>query len=109
MKKNRIILIMLVTLFIVLICLQDNNESMSINEVLNTNNYSYLPEKAKEYIKYIYEDTGTILRTEQNKIINQPYLNPDYVTYLSLTAEEQKEYDVIPETTLLDYTYSNAK
>lgn len=110
MKKNQVILIILILLFMFLIVLSnDKNESMSINEVLNTNHYSYLPELAKEYIQDTFNETGTLLRTEKNKEPNQPYLNPEYVTYITLTKEEQKQYDVIPEATLLDYSYTTPK
>lgn len=110
MKKKKVILIILILLFMFSIGILNNkNKSMSINEILNTNHYSYLPEPAKKYIKDTYQNTGQILKTEKNKVSNQPYLNPEYVTYLSLTKEEQKQYAIIPEQILLDYTYSNSK
>ena len=110
MKRSKVILIILLLLFLFSICLiQDENKSMSINAVLSTNHYSYLPEKAKEFIQYTYLTTGEILKTEKNKVPNKPYLNPEYVIYLSSTQEEQKEYNVIPEKTIIDYLYSNTK
>ena len=110
MKKKKVIFIILILLFMLLIGLTNNkNESMSINEVLNTTNYAYLPEQTREFIKQNYEETGIILRTEKNKVANQPYLNPEYSIYLSLSKEEQQKYDVIPDKTIIDYQYSNTK
>ena len=110
MKKKKVIFIILILLFMLLIGLTNNkNESMSINEVLSTTNYAYLPEQTREFIKQNYEETGIILRTEKNKVANQPYLNPEYSIYLSLSKEEQQTYDVIPDKTIIDYQYSNTK
>ena len=107
MKKNKVFLIVLILIFITTICIIDNkNKTMSINEILSTNYYTYLPDQAKEYIQNVYEETGEVLKTEKNKERKQPYLNPEYVTYLSLTQEEQREYDVIPEELTTDYVYS---
>lgn len=107
MKKRKVIIITFIIIFtIAIFSLKNNETSMSITEVLNTKHYSYLPTTAQEYIKTVYEDTGEILKTEKNKVANEPYLNPKYVVYLSKTPEEQKEYNVIPDETIIDYVYS---
>ena len=77
--------------------------SNDINKILESKDYNYLPKEAINYIKDYYEETGTILLTEKNKKENVPYLNPDYVDYLVSAEEEKKDYNVIPESLILDY------
>ncbi len=74
-----------------------------IDKILTEESYSYLPEKAKNYVKEVYEETGEILLTEKNKKDNEPYLNPLYVEYLEMSLEEQKNEEVIPIATVIDY------
>ena len=78
-----------------------------IEKVLTKESYVYLPEVAKNYIISYYNETGTILKTEKNKVINEPYLNPDYVKYLELGSKEVSDY--IPSDTLVDYDYSKVE
>ena len=83
------------------------NKEEDIEKVLTKESYVYLPEVAKNYIISYYNETGTILKTERNKVINEPYLNPDYVKYLELGSEEVSDY--IPADTLVDYDYSKVE
>lgn len=83
------------------------NKEEDIEKVLTKESYVYLPEVAKNYIIGYYNETGTILKTERNKVINEPYLNPDYVKYLELGSEEVSDY--IPADTLVDYDYSKVE
>ena len=100
--------IMALVLFsVVLINFKSTHNASKIDKVLNTKYYSYLPDEAKEYIKEAYERTGNILLTEKNKQENVPYLNPDYVTYLTLSKKEKEKVELIPETTKLDYIFQN--
>lgn len=64
--------------------------------------YSYLPESAKEFIKEEAKK-GTRVLTEKNKEPGQLYLNPNYVNYLTMSAEEKSSVQVIPEV----YTWDN--
>ena len=80
----------------------DNNPFNStsydnIDMILNTEDYSYLPNEAKEYIKTIYNETGEVLLTEKNKEEGKPYLNPKYVVYLTLNEEEKENVGSVPE------------
>ena len=96
-----IILFVFIVGFIVL------NKEEGIEKVLTKESYVYLPEVAKKYIVNYYNETGTILKTEKNKTLNEPYLNPDYVKYLELGSSASKDY--VPVDTLVDYDYSNVK
>ena len=78
-----------------------------IAKVLKSDSYSYLPEEAKDYIKDVYDETGEIVLTEKNKKENTPYLNPKYVSYLTLNSAEKANVDVIPETVITDYVPQN--
>lgn len=88
-----------------------NKSTIYINHVLKQEAYSYLPDEAKEYVKKVYEDTGEVVLTEKSKKENMPYLNPKYIEYLELDEEERKEFDLVPDTFILDYstsqTYTN--
>jgi len=81
------------------------NKHDNIDYILKSESYSYLPLEAKKYIKEAYEETGEIVLTEKNKKTKKPYLNPEYVDYLNLTTEEQKEIKVIPDELIVDYSY----
>lgn len=80
----------------------------NIEYVLETEHYSYLPLEAKNYIKEVYKESGEIVLTEKNKEENKPYLNPDYVEYISLPQEEKEQVAVIPETFALDYVFNKS-
>ena len=77
--------------------------SFSIDRVLESEAYSYLPKNAKNYIKKYYEDTNQVLLTEKNKKENTPYLNPRYIDYLALDTKKQQETGDIPDVFTIDY------
>ena len=52
-----------------------------------------MPIEAKNYLKTYYEKTGEILLTEKDKRDNTPYLNPQYVEYLTLSEEEKSKLE----------------
>ena len=79
---------------------------VKIDTILASENYSYLPVEAKDYIKEVYEETGRIVLTEKNKEENSPYLNPDYVNYLSLREEEKEASEIIPNPYVVDFAFS---
>ena len=74
-------------------------KNINIEEILKTEAYSYLPEKAKNYIRETYENEGVIILTEKNKEENVEYLNPSYVEYLT----NSEGYSTIPSTTVVDF------
>ena len=74
-----------------------------IERVLVSKSYSYLPVEAKNYIKQVYEETGIVILTEKNKVINKPYLNPLYVDYLKISDEEKGKVGSVPNPTIVDY------
>ena len=76
-----------------------------IDRVLMSSSYSYLPVEAQNYIKEVYEETGEIILTEKNKEENTPYLNPLYISFLSLSEEEQMAEGNIPSPMIIDYAY----
>jgi len=79
-----------------------------IEYVLKSEHYSYLPLEAKNYIKEVYKESGEIVLTEKNKEENKPYLNPDYIEYISLPQEEKEQVAVIPEVYALDYVFNKS-
>ena len=88
------------------------NNKVNIDSILENDDYNYLPDVAKEYIKLIYQETGNILLTERNKEDNVPYLNPEYVEYLVYVNNVEisddnfdESYDVIPPEMVIDYMY----
>ena len=78
------------------------NREKPIEKILKTEAYSYLSNEAKEFVKEVYEESGTLIRTEKNKEENVPYLNPNYVEYLSLSDEEKG--DNIPSAYSVDFS-----
>ena len=81
---------------------KDNNKD-DISKILSSEEYSYLPKEAQNYIRQVYEESGTIVKTEKNKESNEPYLNPVFVNYLTLTPEEKEHVEVIPEPYVVGY------
>ena len=81
--------------------------SNNIDRLLKTNEYSYLPVEAKNFINEVYEETGEVVLTEKNKEENVPYLNPQYVTYLQLSDEEKANISLIPNPYKIDYVFSD--
>lgn len=82
------------------------NEDLDISVVLEKAEYSYLPVEAKNYIKIVYEKTGQLVLTEKNKEKGQPYLNPKFVTYLSMSSNEREKEAIVPKELIVDYVYS---
>ena len=76
----------------------------SIDLKLKTQEYSYLPVEAKNYIKKVYEESSEIILTEKNKKSNLPYLNPEYISYLQMSDSQKEKLQVIPTATVLDYS-----
>lgn len=74
----------------------------NIEYVLKTDSYNYLSNAAKDYIRDVYEETGVILLTEKNKVVNKEYLNPSYVYYLD-NMDDSNSY--VPEATVVDFSY----
>ena len=103
--KIYIVVLMLVTISVIALFINNKKKlENDIDKVLMTESYAYLPAKAKNYIKNVYDGSGTIILTEKNKEINKPYLNPSYVAYLEMSEEEKKKEGVIPSPTIVDYT-----
>lgn len=106
MRKKRIILVCIIMLFIALVAIGvvNFNSKKDINKILASDEYSYLPMEAKNYIKKVYEESGVVLLTEKNKEDGMPYLNPTYVSYL--VEKEGKDVVVgnIPMATTVDYS-----
>ena len=80
----------------------------SIDDILESEDYSYLSLEAKNYIRGVYEETGNLILTEKNKKDNQLYLNPQYAEYLSYSDEEKRKYGSMPPETIVDYVYGSS-
>ena len=105
MLKNKkiIILIILAVAFLISPNFIKENKVTKIDKVLNNEYYSYLPVEAKSFVREVYDKTGEIVLTEKNKKRDKPYLNPKYVTYLSMSDEEKEKVDLIPNTYITDF------
>lgn len=98
------ILIVIISIFMgafILFSSAVNNDKIRI--VLESDSYAYLPSEAKNFVQDVYAETGEVVLTEKNKKENEPYLNPKYIIYLSLPAEERENVEVIPDAFLIDY------
>ena len=82
-----------------------NHFNVDIDKVLESEEYSYLPDEAKEYVKDAFEATGEVIPTEKNKKENQVYLNPSYIKYLQLSSAEKKNVSNIPDPYTIDYDF----
>ena len=82
-----------------------NHFNVDIDKVLESEEYSYLPDEAKEYVKDAFEATGKVIPTEKNKKDNQAYLNPSYINYLQLSSAERNNVSDIPDPYTIDYNY----
>ena len=102
-KITFLLAIFLLILPLVVFRISSSNKISEIDKVLMSNEYSYLPKEAKNYIKELYEESGRIILTEKNKKKNEPYLNPAYVVYLEYSEEEKKELGEIPVSLIVDY------
>ena len=114
MNKKKLLLILPI-MFIIIIgsfFVFNRKKEIVISDVLKQEEYNYLPDEAKEYVKDVYEETKEVVRTVKNKKKNKSYLNPDYVKYLKLSASEKNNVDLIPDAYVLDYeiskSYSNS-
>ena len=108
MKKYVRCLIILIIPVIIFLLVNSNSKNAKndskIEKILRSEYYSYLPQEAQEYVRDVYEQTGNIVLTENNKKVNTPYLNPQYVEYLTLDDYEKEKVEVIPDILRLDYT-----
>ena len=109
MKIIRKKLIFIIFIFVLALSLSGifiyNYVNVDIEKVLESEEYSYLPEEAKEYVTEAYEATGEVILTEKNKKKNQVYLNPDYIAYLQLTSKEKEKVSNIPDPYTIDYDF----
>lgn len=111
MKKNQFKLLVIFLLVAILVSFSSilisnkisNSKITKIDKILSNEDYNYLPKQAKNYIKQVYKESGQILLTEKNKEENKPYLNPNFVDYLSMEAKEKTNVSVIPMDTVIDY------
>lgn len=110
LKKNKIIVgfivfsLVLVLLYGIVLYKEKND----IDNILKTKHYSYLPKEAQNYIKEVYEKTGELILTESNKVVNEPYLNPRYVSYLQLSNEQKQNVSLIPNLYSVDYVFAGS-
>lgn len=102
-KEQRNLFIFSVIILSIIIIIFSLFKSKDIEDMLNSKYYSYLPTEAKLYLKQYYEENGVLLNTEKNKEENAPYLNPEFVSYLTLSPEEQDEVEVIPVDVIVDF------
>lgn len=112
-KKAKLILISACILVVITLSLTVFNNSKfasktNIDNILESDAYSYLPVEAKEYLRGVYEETEEIILTEENKEKNKPYLNPDYIEYLELNEKEKEKIELIPDTYILDYSVNQS-
>lgn len=105
MKRRLIIIIISILLIPLLVIGRSIANKNDIDTILKSNDYSYLPKYAQNYIKEVYENTGNIILTEKNKEADKPYLNPDYIEYLK--TKESSKYGYIPDEFIVDHTYAN--
>ncbi len=104
MRKNFILkLFFCLVLFFISFNVYALDKYDKIDDILNDYNYFYLPSEAKEYIKNAYNITGEIILTERNKEEGKPYLNPKYISYLTLSEEEKNNIGNIPDAFIVDY------
>lgn len=106
--KRKCLLFFVIISFIVSVFLFRENiislyKSYKIDRILQTKEYSYLPKMAQNYVREIYDKTGEVVLTEKNKKNNTPYLNPDFVDYLTLDDETKNGQDLLPNPYIVDY------
>lgn len=96
-----------ITIILLLVINSIKVDKVDIDKILSSKEYAYLPQQAKEYIKDVYKSSGEVILTEKNKKENTPYLNPQYIEYLTYSEQQKNEEKVIP--TVLTVDYSNIK
>ncbi len=82
MKKSFLKFIIII-IFIFSLSSVEFSKTSYITKVLNSKYYSSLPVEVKDYIVEYYNSTGKVLATEDTKKGNEPYINPDYIYYIS--------------------------
>ena len=103
--KNRFILVITAfSIFAGFFSFQKAYALEAIDVILKSDDYSYLPDVAKEFIRKNYEENNSLILTEKNQKSGELYLNPEYVRYLELSDEEKAEVDVIPMVYALSET-----
>ncbi len=108
MKKKRILITSFLFLLIGSIFWHPFFYKPNIKTVLKSDAYAYLSNEAKKYIEEVYEETGEIVLTENNKEENVPYLNPQYIEYLSLSDEEKEQVEEIPVPYVIQFSVDKA-
>ena len=108
MKKKRILIISFLFLLIGSIFWRPFFHKPNIKTVLKSDAYAYLSNEVKKYIEEVYEETGEIVLTENNKEENVPYLNPQYIEYLSLSDEEKEQVEEIPVPYVIQFSVDKA-
>ena len=107
MKIIRSKLIFIIFIFVLTLSLSGifiyNYFKVDIEKVLESEEYSYLPDEAKDYVKKAYDATGEVILTEKNKKKNQVYLNPSYINYLQLSSKEKENVSNIPDPYTIEY------
>lgn len=113
-KKIEKILILLIIFIISIVSfglisnISSSSKINKIDKILESKDYSYLPKEAKNYIKKVYEETGEVILTEKNKKENEPYLNPLFANYLSLSDEQKGDVSLIPNPYNVDYVLTKS-
>ena len=109
-KKTAIIVsstLVLLLFSIAVISINNNKQKDLTPAAFKTKEYTYLPKKAQNYIKDVYERTGQIIKTEKNKEKGEPYLNPEYVDYLMNKTDTK--YGYVPTPMIADYDLPKTK
>ena len=106
-KKIMLISVLVLFVFTCVISFVSYANVSEIEKVLKSEDYDYLSNNAKEFIKENYEFSGNILLTEKNKEENKPYLNPLYVDYLNMNDEDKDKVSYIPAVTVVDFVPTN--
>ena len=104
-KKKLILSVVLVLFVFIGICFVNSFNKNKIDKILETTSYSYLPKEAKNFIKDVYDETGEVVLTEKNKEDSVPYLNPNYIYYLTLSSEDKANISYIPDVYITDYVF----
>lgn len=101
-KKIIFFFVVFISLFLSILIFSKSKNN-DLNVLLNNESYSYLPKEAINYIRQVYQNTGQLVLTEKNKKKGLPYLNPNFINYLTLSSDERTKIDVIPDTYVTEY------
>lgn len=102
MKRKKILFLTLIFLFVALISFSFRHKEYKVEIDFESEYYAYLPESAKEFIQK-KADKGIKVLTEKNKEPGQLYLNPLYVNYLTMSPDNKRKQEIIPEV----FTWDN--